>query len=263
MSRAGRATHRRGDGSDGAERLVGLDVAATSRSVRGKAHEQLAIVAGELPADLLVVGSRGLSAIHRIFLAARAPRCMRHPPACWWRAAKGPTMDELTRPPMRVAPRDRTSAAGRRSARDTSRDWTPSGETSTGIRGRPIAVGGREGDDEIADRCGSLERMAHGPVEVQAIAIASALPLLGQIPRPHQVGQDAVGRTLGDAHAVSQVAHPQGWVYPKTDQDVGVVRQERPRPIDLATHSLTSIHHRSRVPWPHQGRGAALRLPLT
>lgn len=62
------------------ERLRDGGVAAAARTARGPAHEQLAIVAAELPADLLVVGSRGLSAIQRFFLGSTSAAVVAHPP---------------------------------------------------------------------------------------------------------------------------------------------------------------------------------------
>lgn len=63
-----------------AERLRDRGVAAASRTARGPAHEQLALIAGETSADLLVVGSRGLSAIQRFFLGSTSAALVIHPP---------------------------------------------------------------------------------------------------------------------------------------------------------------------------------------
>ena len=62
------------------QRLLDRGVSATHRTARGPAHEQLAIVASELSADLLVVGSRGLSAIQRFFLGSTSATLVTHPP---------------------------------------------------------------------------------------------------------------------------------------------------------------------------------------
>lgn len=61
-------------------RLQEAGVAAATRTARGPAHTQLAIVASELPADLLVVGSRGLSAIQRFFLGSTSAALLTRPP---------------------------------------------------------------------------------------------------------------------------------------------------------------------------------------
>lgn len=66
--------------TDAAERLRDRGVAAACRTARGPAHEQLALIAGETSADLLVVGSRGLSAIQRFFLGSTTAALVIHPP---------------------------------------------------------------------------------------------------------------------------------------------------------------------------------------
>lgn len=66
--------------TDAAERLRGRGVAAACRTARGPAHEQLAMIAAETSADLLVVGSRGLSAIQRFLLGSTTAALVVHPP---------------------------------------------------------------------------------------------------------------------------------------------------------------------------------------
>ncbi len=63
-----------------AERLRERGAATTHRTACGPAHEQLAVVAGELSADLLVVGSRGVSAIQRFFLGSTSAALVTQPP---------------------------------------------------------------------------------------------------------------------------------------------------------------------------------------
>ncbi len=66
--------------ANAAGRLQALGVPAHPRIVQGSAHEQLASVAAVLSADLLVVGSRGLSAVHRFFLGSTSATLVSHPP---------------------------------------------------------------------------------------------------------------------------------------------------------------------------------------
>lgn len=66
--------------SSAAQRLREAGLTAAMRTARGPAHRQLAIVASELPADLLVVGSRGLSAIQRFFLGSTSAALLTRPP---------------------------------------------------------------------------------------------------------------------------------------------------------------------------------------
>jgi nucleotide-binding universal stress UspA family protein len=62
------------------QRLIARGMNATHRTAQGSAHEQLAIAASELPADLLVVGSHGLSAIQRFFMGSTSATLVSHPP---------------------------------------------------------------------------------------------------------------------------------------------------------------------------------------
>jgi nucleotide-binding universal stress UspA family protein len=66
--------------SDAEQRLREQGISAVARVARGVAHEQLAVIAAEMPADLLVVGSRGLSAIQRFFLGSTSATLLAHPP---------------------------------------------------------------------------------------------------------------------------------------------------------------------------------------
>lgn len=61
-------------------RLVERGIEASSRIAHGSAHEQLAIAVGELDADLVVVGSRGLSGIERFFLGSTSASLVAQPP---------------------------------------------------------------------------------------------------------------------------------------------------------------------------------------
>jgi nucleotide-binding universal stress UspA family protein len=63
-----------------AQRLRDRGVSATARAVQGPTHEQLAVLASESGADLLVVGSRGLSAIQRFFLGSTSAALVTRPP---------------------------------------------------------------------------------------------------------------------------------------------------------------------------------------
>lgn len=63
-----------------AKRLRDRGLEAMHRTARGPAHEQLGIVASELSADLVVVGSRGLSGIQRFFLGSTSAALVTQPP---------------------------------------------------------------------------------------------------------------------------------------------------------------------------------------
>jgi nucleotide-binding universal stress UspA family protein len=66
--------------ADGARRLRERGVFAEHRAIHGTPHEHLAIAASESSADLLVVGSRGLSGIERFFLGSTSAALVAHPP---------------------------------------------------------------------------------------------------------------------------------------------------------------------------------------
>lgn len=61
-------------------RLVERGLKAAHRTVRGRPHEQLTIVARESAADLIVVGSRGLSAVQRFLLGSTSAALLLRPP---------------------------------------------------------------------------------------------------------------------------------------------------------------------------------------
>ena len=76
--------------ADATRRLVERGVDATPRVSHGSPHEQLAILASELAADLLVVGSRGLSGIQRFFLGSTSATLVAHPPTSVLVARRNP-----------------------------------------------------------------------------------------------------------------------------------------------------------------------------
>lgn len=67
--------------ADGASRrLRERGITAVGRTSRGPAHEELATFVREMSVDLLVVGSRGLSAIERFMLGSTSAALVGHPP---------------------------------------------------------------------------------------------------------------------------------------------------------------------------------------
>ena len=66
--------------ADGASLLRERGMFAEHRAIHGTPHEHLAIAARESSADLLVVGSRGLSGIERFFLGSTSAALVAHPP---------------------------------------------------------------------------------------------------------------------------------------------------------------------------------------
>jgi nucleotide-binding universal stress UspA family protein len=66
--------------AEGARRLRERGVPAGHRAIHGTPHEHLALAAHEESADLLVVGSRGLSGIERFLLGSTSAALVAHPP---------------------------------------------------------------------------------------------------------------------------------------------------------------------------------------
>jgi nucleotide-binding universal stress UspA family protein len=56
--------------NDAAARLRAAGLDATAHAAHGRASEQLTVLAAEIGADLIVVGSRGLSGIERFLLGS-------------------------------------------------------------------------------------------------------------------------------------------------------------------------------------------------
>ncbi len=67
--------------TDAARRLSEHGLAAEPRATHGSPRDQLTVAAGQSSADLLVVGSRGLSGIERFFLGSTSASLVAHPPA--------------------------------------------------------------------------------------------------------------------------------------------------------------------------------------
>jgi nucleotide-binding universal stress UspA family protein len=67
--------------ADAARRLSERGLVAGPRAAHGSPYAQLTVVAGDLSADLVVVGSRGLSGIERFFLGSTSAALVAHPPA--------------------------------------------------------------------------------------------------------------------------------------------------------------------------------------
>lgn len=66
--------------AEGARRLREHGLLAEHRALHGTPHERLAVVARESSADLLVVGSRGLSGVKQFLLGSTSAALVAHPP---------------------------------------------------------------------------------------------------------------------------------------------------------------------------------------
>lgn len=83
LSRAREASDAKAeaDAHEAAERLSAIGIPATPRSRRGDAAEEIVAAATEAGADLVVVGSRGLSGLDRLLLGSVARNVLTHAPA--------------------------------------------------------------------------------------------------------------------------------------------------------------------------------------
>lgn len=82
--------------------------------------------------------------------------------------------------------------------------------------------------DQLADLVSLLDLMTHRAIVMDRVAISS--PDLGSldVASDFELVDQGRYRTIGDANELSQVAQSQVWVAGETDEDVAVIRQERP-----------------------------------
>ena len=73
-----------------------------------------------------------------------------------------------------------------------------------------------------------LGGVAHADVGVDAVAVSTADPFALDIAGCDQVGDDALGGTLGDSDAHRDVTEPGVRVSVDAEKDLGVVREEPP-----------------------------------
>ena len=97
---------------------------------------------------------------------------------------------------------------------------------------------------QFGDSVLSLDWVAKRLVCPDLIVTATSHAVAREVAVCDQVGDDALCRAFCDAHDLSDVAQPQIGIARDGEQDVRVVRQERPPPVALRkpldTASLTS-----------------------
>jgi hypothetical protein len=84
-------------------------------------------------------------------------------------------------------------------------------------------VGVFEKLNEFADVVAALSGVAHGGVEAEGVVVSPPDSFAGDVARVDQVGDDPLGRPLGDADALGEVAEPCVWVAVEAEKDLGVV----------------------------------------
>src|SRR5712692_8573644 len=102
-------------------------------------------------------------------------------------------------------------------------------------------AGAREKGQHLADGDLLAGGLGQREVRLDLVAVAAAVFLLDHVVGLGQVGDDAVGAALGDAHAGRDVAQPHARVMCDAQQDPAVIGQEAP-----ARHaSKTTTHSRN------------------
>jgi hypothetical protein len=90
-----------------------------------------------------------------------------------------------------------------------------------------------EESQEFADLVALLSGVAHGGVGVDAVAVAAADSFALDVAGLDQVGDDALCRSLGDSDPVGDVTESRVRVALDAKKNLGVVREEPPRPAGV------------------------------
>jgi hypothetical protein len=86
-----------------------------------------------------------------------------------------------------------------------------------------------EESQEFADLVPLLSGVAHGGVNVDAVAVSAADSFAFDVAGFDQVGDDALGRSLGDSDPLGDVTESRVWIALDAKKNLGVVREEPPR----------------------------------
>jgi hypothetical protein len=73
-----------------------------------------------------------------------------------------------------------------------------------------------------------LGGVAHGDVRFDAVVVSAADSFAFDVAGFDEVGDDALGGSLGDSNAVGDVTGSRVWVAVEAEEDLGVVREEPP-----------------------------------
>ena len=82
--------------------------------------------------------------------------------------------------------------------------------------------------DELSQRAVRLQRVSQRRLEVDLVAVASSLLGLGQNAALFQFAEDTKNGSLGDPYLDRQLLNENLGLSEESDDDVGVIRQERP-----------------------------------
>ena len=81
----------------------------------------------------------------------------------------------------------------------------------------------------MADLVAVLGGVTHGYVGSDAVAVSTADPFALDVAGFDQVGDDALGGSLGDSNALGDVTESRVRIVVEAEKDLGVVREEPPR----------------------------------
>jgi hypothetical protein len=95
--------------------------------------------------------------------------------------------------------------------------------------GRGLVGRQPEESQEFADLVALLSGVAHGCVDVDVVAVSAAHSFTLDVAGLDQVGNDALGRSLGDSHPVGDVTESRVRVALDAKKNLSVVREEPPR----------------------------------
>ena len=80
-----------------------------------------------------------------------------------------------------------------------------------------------------------LGGVTHGYVGSDAVAVSTADPFALDVAGFDQVGDDALGGSLGDSNALGDVTESRARVAVEAEKDLGVVREEPPRLVFVSS----------------------------
>lgn len=86
----------------------------------------------------------------------------------------------------------------------------------------------RDRVEQLADLVLLLERVPQRELGIQDVVVSPAMALAGEVTGLHELRDDSLRGPLGDAHGRRDVADPRVRISRDLDEDVRVIREERP-----------------------------------
>ena len=88
---------------------------------------------------------------------------------------------------------------------------------------------------ELADLVAVLGGMTHGYVGSDAVVVSTADAFALDVAGFDQVGDDALGGSLGDSNGLGDVTESRVRIVVEAEKDLGVVREEPPRLVFVSS----------------------------